>query len=142
MPIMSAMDRNDARASARVLATTTKRCLDGQLVPVEHKVELKSMFRFLRAFRAHRFESYDYRPRSSRGVESLSLRPTPDRHVDDLRVALASALTDTFEGAAVEDAIDRVDQVIKAIATQHEAEEGDRTLTSRFLETFVQRLEA
>lgn len=140
MPIMSAMDRNDARASARVLAETTKRCLDGQLVGSDHRTELRGMFRFLNAYRSHGFVGYEYTPRSTRGAEALSLRPSPDRHVADLRSALEESLKDAYgDDASPEEAVDRVDAVIRAVATSHaKPDDSDRALV--FLEALISRL--
>lgn len=142
MPIMSAMDRNDARASARVLAETTKRCIDGQLVAVDHRTELRGMFRFLNAYRSHGFVGYDYTPRSARGAEALSLRPSPDRHVSDLRVALEESLREAFgDDLPSEEAIERIDAVIRAAAARREVPE-DSERTVRFLEALIGRLKA
>ena len=142
MPIMSAMDKNDSRASARFLAVTTKRCVDVQLTPFEHRTELRGMFRFLNAYRSHGFVGHDYTPRNIRGAEALSLRPTPDRHVGDLRLALEESLKEAFgENEAPEVAIERIDAVIKAIATTEETP-ADREETSLFLAALIGRLKA
>ncbi len=67
MPLMSVVDRSDARASARVLAKTAKRCIDGELAPDTHRVALNNVFRLLKAHNAHGFVGYEYDVQSPRG---------------------------------------------------------------------------
>jgi len=140
MPIMAVVDRSDARASARVLASTAKRCIDGELEARTHRVALKNLFRLLNAYRAHGFAGYAYEARSPRGPEALTLMPTMDRHVLDLSVALDAALAETYGDQSREDAIGQIDLVIQSIARSDEPEADARARTSRFLDVFIDRL--
>jgi hypothetical protein len=142
MPIMAVVDRSDARASARVLARTAQRCIDGQLDAKTHRIALSNLFRLLNAYRTHGFAGYEYEARSPRGPEALTLMPTMDRHVVDLRDALDEALVETYGNGDREQAMEQIDHVIRGVAGAHQPEAGDRERTSRFLDAFIHRLAA
>lgn len=142
MPIMSVVDRSDARVSARVLARTARRCIAGELEGTTHKVELVNLFRLLNAFRSHGFESYAYEPRSQRGPEALTLKPTVDRHVVDLGAALAEALRESYGPADQNEAINQIDKVIRRVAKSEELSDDARKATVRFLDSFIGHLAA
>lgn len=138
MAIMSVVDRADARASARVMARTAQRCIDGELERRTHRIELAGIYRLLNAYKAHRFVGYEYEPRSSRGPEALTLMPGMDRHVVDLRTALDAALADTFGEGNGEQGIEFV--ILSVSQPDPPAEHATRT--SRFLGAFIERLTA
>ncbi len=142
MPIMSVVDRSDARASARVLALTAKRSIDGQLEGRTHRTELVNMLRLLNAYKAHGFGGYEYEARSPRGPEALTLMPTVDRHVVDLRFAIDDALRFTYGDGIQDEAIEQIDTVIRRVALAQTPEEDARSLTIRFLDAFIDRLVA
>lgn len=142
MPIMSVVDRSDARASARVLAQTAKRCIGGELEGSTHRVELVNMYRLLNAYKAHGFGGYEYETRSPRGPEALTLMPTMDRHVADLKVALDQAIQDSFGDRDLDGAIQEIDVVIRCVALSEVPEVGLRDRTLRFLDSFIDRLVA
>ncbi len=140
MPIMAVVDRSDARASARVLAKTAKRCIDGELEPKTHMVTLNNLFRLLNAYRAHGFAGYKYEVRSPRGPEALTLMPAVNRHVVDLGGALDRAIADTYDDMSRDEAIEQIDLVIQRVAQSLEPDVGARELTSKFLGAFINRL--
>lgn len=140
MPIMSVVDRSDARASARVLALTAKRSIDGQLEGRTHRTELVNMLRLLNAYKAHGFGGYEYEARSPRGPEALTLMPTADRHVVDLKFAIDDALKVTYGEGDKDEAIDQIDVVIRCVALAEPPEEDARNRTIRFLDAFIDRL--
>jgi hypothetical protein len=142
MPIMSVVDRSDARSSARVLALTAKRSIDGQLEGRTHRTELVNMLRLLNAYKAHGFGGYEYETRSPRGPEALTLMPTADRRVVDLRSAIEDALKVTYGEGDQDNAIDQIDVVIRCVALAQPPEEAARNLTIRFLDAFIDRLVA
>lgn len=142
MPIMSVVDRSDARASARVLAQTAKRCIGGELEGSTHRVELVNMHRLLNAYKAHGFAGYEYETRSPRGPEALTLMPAMDRHVVDLRFALDHAFKAGFGDEDVETAIGEIDVVIRCVVLEKDLDGGLREKTLRFLDSFIDRLVA
>ncbi|QXQ06116.1 hypothetical protein KX816_18330 [Sphingosinicellaceae bacterium] len=137
---MSVVERSDARASARVLAKTAKRCIDGELEAKTHRHALNNLFRLLNAYRAHGFAGYEYQARSQRTPEKLTLMPSTDRHVVDLGVALDSALTEIYGEEDRGQAINHIDLVIRCVAKSDAPDEGERARTSRFLDAFIHRL--
>jgi hypothetical protein len=137
---MSVVDRSDVRASARVLARTARRCIAGELEATTHKVELVSLFRLLNAFRSHGFEGYAYEPRSARGPEALTLKPTVDRHVVDLNGALAGALRESYRTVDENEAIEQIDQVIRSVARSEAPADDARAATVHFLDAFIDHL--
>ncbi len=133
MPIMAAHDQNDARGSARVLATTVKRCIEEDYAPSKHKSALNNLF----------FVGFDYEPRSARGPEALTLLPPPERNVVELRMALDQAFDNVYHGRALDDAVNSVENVLRSIAYPKPpggAENVDRELASAFLKSFIDNL--
>ncbi len=140
MPIMSVVDRSDARTSARVLARTALRCINGEIEAKKHKVELASLFRLLNAFRSHEFQGYAYVSRLPRGPEALTLQPSADRHVLDLSAALKDALDKEYGQTDYNKAIEEIDLVIRDAARSQPSNQANRERTVRFLDSFIEHL--
>lgn len=143
MPIMAAHDENDARGSARVLASTVRRCIESTEGARKHLSSLNNLYRMLEDYRSHGFISYGYEPPATRGPEALTLLPPTDRHVLDLRVALDRALAEAYRGTNKEAALDSVESVLKSIAYPDSSSivaEDDRRRVSEFLGAFIDQL--
>jgi hypothetical protein len=143
MPIMAAHDQNDARGSARVLATTVRKCIEEDYNPSRHKSALNNLYRLLEAYRAHRFGGFDYEPRSARGPEALTLLPPAEQNVVELRMALDQAFDNVYNGR-VDEAVDSIENVLRSIAypkmTRAPIESVDRERVSAFLKSFIENL--
>jgi hypothetical protein len=142
MPIMAAHNQNDARGSARVLATTVKRCIEEDYAPTRHKSALNNLYRLLEAYRAHHFVEFEYQPRSPRGPEALTLLPPPERNVLELRTALDRAFDHVYHGRPLDEAVESVENVLRSIAYPEKvAPEGvDRERAYAFLKSFIENL--
>jgi hypothetical protein len=143
MPIMAAHDENDARGSARVLASTVRKCIDdagGRRRPLSF---LNNLYMMLEDYRSHGFVGFAYEPSSARGPEALTLLPPTERHVQDLRFALDRALEEAYRGTEKDVALDRVESVLKSVAYPDDnktADEADRRTVSEFLRVFIDNL--
>ena len=141
MPIMAAHDQNDARGSARVLATTAKRCIDSELAPSRYVGVINNLYRLLEAYRTHRFTGYEYEPRSERGPEALTLMPNADRHVLDLRAALEHALGEVYRDEHPDRAVESIEGVLRSLVLPGStSDHGDRQRASAFLASFIHNL--
>jgi hypothetical protein len=144
MPIMAAHDQNDARGSARWLASTARRGLEEPPYASSHVSALNNLFRLLEAYRAHRFAGFDFEPRSARGPEALTLLPAVERHIVDLRVALDRAFDEVYQGQDRDQAVTSVEDVLRAAAYPESgaSQDRERRRVSSFLEKFIDHLYA
>jgi hypothetical protein len=142
MPIMAAYDENDARGPARVLANTVRRCMnEGQESP-KYVAAFDNFYSMIEDYRSHGFEGFDYVPTASRGPETLSLLPAPERHVEDLRIAFDRALEAAYRDIEKDAALERVENVLKAVAypTTASATPADKIAVQTFLAAFINNL--
>jgi hypothetical protein len=140
---MAAHDENDARGSARVLASNVRKSIDNLDGPPKHLSALNNLYRMLEAYRSHRFLGFEYEPSSPRGPEALTLLPPAERHVLDLRVALDRALDHVYGDTEREQALDLVENVLRAVAYPESGgavAEEDRKRVSAFLKFFIDNL--
>jgi hypothetical protein len=145
MPIMAASDQNDVRGSARVLATTAKECIEKARATPKHVPVLNNLYRLLEAYRSHGFLGFEYEQRPARGPEALTLLPSAERHVGDLKAALDTAFHQVYVGQDRNHAVEAVESVLRAIAFPERkgpVPEADRKRASAFLGTFIDNLYA
>ncbi|MBR0794002.1 hypothetical protein JQ615_01220 [Bradyrhizobium jicamae] len=145
MPIMAAHDENDARGSARVLASNVRKSIENAGGPPRHVSALNNLYRLLEAYRSHRFIGFEYQPSSPRGPEALTLLPPAERHVLDLRVALDRALEQAYQGLERDAALDQVEKVLRAVAYPQKGialEAKEKNQVSEFLRFFIDNLYA
>jgi hypothetical protein len=143
MPIMAAHDENDARGSARVLASAVRKCILGADGARKNLSSLNNLYRMLEDYRSHGFVGFGYEPPATRGPEALTLLPPTERHVLDLRVALDRALDEAYRGTNKEDALDNVERVLKSVAypvPNSNVAEDDKRKVSAFLGVFIDQL--
>ncbi|MGY3388740.1 hypothetical protein ACVWW6_001331 [Bradyrhizobium sp. USDA 3311] len=142
MPIMAAYDENDARGPARVLANTVRRCMEEGKEPPKYVSAFDNFYSMIEDYKSHGFEGFDYVASGARGPEALNLLPSPERHVDDLRVAFDRALQAVYSDVERDVALGRVENVLRAVAYPKTASaSGDERLAVRnFLAVFINNL--
>lgn len=141
MPIMAVQDQNDARGTARLLASSAKRSIEGRRDTPGSRVALGGLFRLLKAYRSHRLAGFEYQPRRENALEGMMIVSPTESHVGDLRSALDGALTEVY-GANQDAALESLEQVLRSIAKEGQAEPQDLQRTTQFLGSFLQKLEA
>jgi hypothetical protein len=115
---MSAQQKNDARGTARLLALAASDCIrNPQPIPATREVVLNNVYRLLEAYRVTAFFGLEPSPRpySARGTEAISLLPRAERHVKDVRVAMAAAQSVAFPGQSKDQAMTAVVRVLRGI---------------------------
>jgi hypothetical protein len=143
MPMMAVYEQNDARSSARLLASSTLRELDafnrGGTAAVAETVTL-NMYRLLDDYRAHQFYGLEDSEPDEDEFSQTSMQPFGERHLSDLSSALERTL-DAIGGER-DVVIDRVEDVLRAITYPDmgkvDAEGVD--LTKRFLTALLGNL--
>lgn len=116
MPIMAAHERSDARGSARLLANAAIKCVDDGSAPPHQLTSINNLYRLLESYRCHRFLGFEYEPRFERGAEALTLLPSAERHVLDLRDALEKAFREVYQGEDIDRAVGSVEDVLRSVA--------------------------
>jgi hypothetical protein len=145
MPIMAANDQNDVRGSARVLATTALACIERAHATPRHVPVLNNLYRLLEAYRSHGFLGFEYEPRPARGPEALTLLPSVERHVGDLKAALDVAIGQVYQDEDKDRAVESIENVLRSIAypdRKDVAADKDRRRASEFLGKFIDNLYA
>jgi hypothetical protein len=142
MPIMAAHDERDARGPARLIAVTAKQCIEEAKATSTEVPALNNVFRLLEAYRSHRFVGYDFEPRSSRGPEALTLLPSSDRHVLELRDAIGEAIEAVYGSGDTDAAIRSIEGVLRSVAypAKQTSVKEERDRASRFLGVFIEHL--
>ena len=145
MPMMAAYEYNDARESARLLASRTLDGLRDRALAPRFENAINNMYRLLQGFRSHRFYGYAERVQpESDGCHSASVRPS-DRNVGDIKHALAEAFRDAFGDEEPGAAIDEMKVVLRLVAYPKdgaEPDEADLARTERFFEVLLDNLDA
>jgi hypothetical protein len=145
MPIMAANAESDARGAAWLLASAARQCIDDPGRAPEWRDALNNTYRLLDAFRQNVF--FGLRPprlhRHVRGdVETLTMVPSSDRHLSELREAMESALALSFSSASKEVAVEKIATVLRAVVepTRFQASEEDKNKASLFFNELLKRL--
>jgi hypothetical protein len=116
MPIMAAQGEGDARMSARLLATMALECLTNPALAPARMPALNNVYRLLEAVRSNPFFGLERRPGFGGSAESLARVSGLERHVEDVKAALDSAVAMTFAERTRDQALRDVEQVLKAVA--------------------------
>ena len=145
MPMMAAYEFNDARDSARLLASRTLDGLrDRELAPAFENA-INNMYRLLQGFRSHRFYGFSERvPLENDGPHSASVRPS-DHNVGDLKHALEEAFHTAFGDEDRRSALDEIKVVLRMVAYPQAGAEPDQAelaKTERFFEVLLDNLDA
>ena len=145
MPIMAAHGQNDARVAARLLASTAVDCLRDPATAGQWEVALNNVYRLLESFRINQFFGHEAPSRKSPhgAPETLSLVPPMERHVKEVRLALAKALDVTFADQPRDEAIVAVEKVLQGLAYPHkfgEPSHDELQRATRFFEGVLEHL--
>ncbi len=145
MPITAVHEQNDARGAVRLLATAAKDFIGNAPVALDKEVALNNVYRLLEAYKSNAFFGLEAPVVQfpSDTAESLTLLPPVERHVEDVRNALDHALRATFGKQSPEEALELVENVLRAIAypQEHEQPSGDdRRKAKRFFEELIGNL--
>jgi hypothetical protein len=141
MPIMAVQEQNDARGTARLLAFEARRSIEERdAKTAASKVALSGLFRLLKAYRAHRLAGFEYQPRRDTAYEGMSIVPAGESHVVDLRCALGGALTEVYGQDREEEGLDAMEQVLRAVASDAQAEPQEVRRTTDFLGSLLRKL--
>jgi hypothetical protein len=118
MPIIGASERNDARGTARILATAARDCINNPKRAPAQEVALNNVYRLLEAYRTNAFFGLELPVHDSSEdvAETLTLLPPLETHVRDVRVALEKAIAEVFVGVSQDRAIEAIEDVLRAVA--------------------------
>jgi hypothetical protein len=146
MPIMAAHSRNDARGSARLLATAARDALANPGVARDREVALNNVYRLLEAFRAETLLDIDLSARQNPqdAAEALSLMPPVQRNQGYVRDALERAMGSAFANESRDRAIETVENVLRAAAYPNEFQVPSldaQARTVRFFDELLRNLQ-
>jgi flagellar motor component MotA len=138
MPMMAVYEQNDARHSARLLATMALREIEGQ-DEVQETVML-NMYRLLDGFRAHSFYAVEDDHSAEDEFSSTSMVPSGERHFSEVRVALEHTVDEL--GGDRNALLTGVEDVLRAKAYPDIAQADDEALdrAKRFIGSLIEHL--
>jgi hypothetical protein len=140
MAIMAVQDQNDARGTARLLAYEAMRSIEERdSKTAASRVALSGLFRLLKAYRAHRLAGFEYQPRRDNAYEGMTIVPAGESHVGELRSALHDALAEVY-GQNQEEGLEALEQVLRAVAQEAQAEPREVERTTEFLGSLLRKL--
>jgi hypothetical protein len=145
MPIMSAQGQKDARGAAKLLALTARKCVWDPSAAAEGEVALNNAYRLLETFRKNAFFGLEPHAKQfpPRVTEAISLLPTSERHLKDVRIALDNAVATVFRGKSKDEAIELVETVLRQVAYPTQfgaATQSDRNHVGEFFTALIQQL--
>ncbi|WP_439401839.1 hypothetical protein ACNJYA_00645 [Bradyrhizobium sp. DASA03068] len=145
MPIMAAQGRSDARGTARLLASMALASIDNPSAGESQEVALNNMYRLLQSFRKDAFfgQEISSGEQAQTDPNRLTLRPPIERNVREVREALDQATQTAFGGQPRDQAIETVENVLRAIAYPTVAELPAPEVKARvvsFFQALVERL--
>src|SRR5262245_22050003 len=145
MPIMSANAQCDARGAAWLLASAARNSISDPASAAEWYDALNNTYRLLEAFRNNVF--FGLRPPRTRQhvsseADMLTIAPSSERHLAEVCDALESALASTFESMSKDQAVERIENVLRAVAApdRFHASEDDKARAARFFNELLRRL--
>lgn len=120
MPIMASHDLNDARDTTHLLASMALRCIDEPESGPDQDVALNNVFRLLESYRTNTLVGVEYPPflpQNEADADVLDMqRSASERHLEDVQDAIAVALAAAFIGSSRDEAILKVENVVRALA--------------------------
>jgi len=146
MPIMASQSRSDARGTAQLLASMALDCIGNPDTAPDQEVALNNVYRLLESYRTNALFGAE-RPVSTRAepaAERLALRRPIERHMKDVRDAIGFALRATFAEMTTDEAIQKVEDVLRSVAYPNVVQvvppPGDIRRTAQFFEELIRRL--
>jgi hypothetical protein len=147
MPIMAVHEQNDARGAVWLLAKAAKDFIGNAPVALDREIALNNVYRLLEAYKAYAFFGLEA-PAAQYPAdtpETLTLLPPVERHVQDVRDALEYALSATFGEQPLEQSLELVENVLRAVAYPNDHQEPsreDRRKAKQFFEELIVNLDA
>ncbi len=135
MPMMAAYQQNDARDSARLLASMTLEGLNNPKRGQELGHAINNMYRLLNGYRSHSF--YGYVDHEVREDQFSSLLANSDRHIGELRAAFDHSFTLVFDGKEPSEAIDAMKSVLQGVVRDQEVDPVPLGKTKDFFVQFL-----
>ncbi len=141
MAIMAVQDQNDARSTARLLASSAKHSIEEFSDSPGSRVALAGLFRLLKAYRHHRLAGFEYQPRHEHVLEGMTIVSPAESHVTELRTALDGALDAVYQGTDQDEALESLEQVLRSVAGKQPTDPDELRRTAEFLQAFLHKLE-
>ncbi len=138
MPMMAAYEQNDARDSARLLASMTLEGLNDPTRGGELSNAINNMYRLLNGYRSHSF--YGYVDHETREDQFSSLLANSDRHIGELKAAFDDSFSSIFDGKEPAEAIDAMKSVLQGVVRDLPIEREPLDKTREFFVHFLSRL--
>ncbi|MYB77466.1 MAG: hypothetical protein F4X83_10305 [Chloroflexi bacterium] len=125
-----------------MLMTTARDCLDNPATAPDHAVALNNVFRLLELYRVNSFFGFHSATTPMPEAETLTLTPTIEQHVQEVREVLEGSVAIAFEGQSKEEAISIVEEVLRKITYPDKGEvaAADRELTLKFFVEAAEKL--
>lgn len=145
MPIMASQGRSDARGTAQLLASMALDCIANPGIARDREVALSNAYRLLESYRVNRFFGSElpgqgYRTQAQR----LTLRRPVERHVKEVRDALEHARKAAFGDASKDEALRRLESVLRSLAypdtENEEVSADDQRRAALFFKALVDHL--
>lgn len=144
MPLMAAYEHNDARETARLLASMTLQGLRHDRNDALVGNAINNMYRLLQGYRAHGFYGYVEDRRIHEEGSTTSLLTSTDRNVTDLKHALDSAFCTVFGDVDPHQAIEGMKVVLRMTAyprAEDAVDVGEAQRAEAFFSTLLHNLE-
>jgi hypothetical protein len=145
MPIMAANAQSDARGAAWLLVSAAQKYIDDPRNVPQSWDALNNVFRLLEAFRKNVF--FGPRPLpvknyAPHGLAMLSIMPSSQRHLSEIRDAMEVALSSSFSSTPKDQAVEKIESVLRAVAApdKYEVSEEDRKNAKLFFSNLLKQL--
>jgi hypothetical protein len=145
MPIMAANAQSDVRGAAWLLVSAAQHYIEDPKNVPQSRDALNNVYRLLEAFRKNIL--FGPRPLPSKnnaplGLEMLSIMPSSQRHLSEIREAIEEALSSSFSSTPKEQAVEKIEEVLRAAAApdKFEVSEEDRNSAKLFFSDLLKQL--
>jgi len=145
MPIMAANAQSDARGAAWLLASAAKDSIVAPETASEWRDAINSTYRLLEAFRKSVLfgvRAARTRHAASNDLEMLTVLPSSERHLVQVREAMESALATSFARTSKDEAVDTIEKVLRSVLApeEFEASSEDKEKATIFFSELLKRL--
>lgn len=145
MPIMAANAQSDARGAAWLLVSAAQQYIDDPRNAPHSRDALNNVYRLLEAFRKNVFfgprplPMKNYAPH---GLDMLSIMPSSQRHLSEICDAMAEALSSSFSSTPTDQAVEKIEGVLRAVAApdKYEVSEEDKKSAKLFFNDLLKQL--
>jgi hypothetical protein len=146
MPIMAANAQSDARSAAWLLASAARDSISASEGASEWRDALNNTYRLLEAFRKNlllgvrttRFRGH----RIPNDLEMLTVLPSSERHLLQVRKAMELALAKSFAETPKDQAVDTIETVLRSVLApeEYKASVEDKQKATEFFNELLKRL--